>query len=63
MSLLDRVVVSGPPSPSMKFEELGKQLCTSGWFSLALAGLGPPLDDAMLCGCSWGRFSICVMVV
>ena len=42
MSLLDRVAVSGPlsvldlasmtPSPSMKFEELGKLLCTSGWF-------------------------------
>ena len=92
MSLLDLVAVSGPPSvldllalmtpsPSMKFEELGKQLCTSGWFlgsfcvrslaalivlaliliaaiwvrcGLALAGLGPPLDDAMLFGCSWG---------
>ena len=72
----------------MKFEELGKQLCTSGWFlgsfcvrSLAalivlalmmliaaiwvrpcLAGLGPPLDDAMLFGCSWGSFSIFVVV-
>ena len=92
MSLLDLVAVSGPPSvldlfasmtpsPSMKFEELGKQLCTSVWFlgsfcvrslaalivlalmmliaaiwvrcGLALAGLGLPLDDAMLFGCSW----------
>ena len=102
MSLLNRVVESGPPSAldqfasmapstSMKFEGLGKQLCTSGWFlgsfcvrspaalialalmmlvaaiwvrcGLALAGLGPPLDDAMLFGCSWGRFSTCVRVV
>ena len=101
MSLLDRVVVSGPPSaldlfatvtpsPSMKIEEFGKQLCTSGWFwgsfcvrslaalivlalmmliaaiwvrcGLALAGLGPPLDDAMLVGCSLRRFSIFVVV-
>ena len=101
MSLLDRVAVSGPPSvldllasmtpsPSMKFEELGKQLCTPGWFwgsfcvrslaplivlalmmliaaiwvrcGLALAGLGPPVDDAMLFGCSWGSFSISVVV-
>ena len=23
---------------------------------LVLVELGPPLDDAMLCGCSWGRF-------
>ena len=29
---------------------------------LALAGLGPPLDDAMLFGCSWGSFSIFVVV-
>ena len=101
MSLLDRVAVSGPlsvldllasmtPSILMKFEELAKQLCTSGWFlgsfcvrslaalivlelmmliaatwvrcGLALAGLGPPLDDAMLVGCSCGRFSISVVV-
>ena len=101
MSLLDRVAVSGPPSvldllalmtpsSSMKFEELGKQLCTFGWFlgsfcvrslaalivlalmmliaaiwvrcGLALAGLGPPLDDAMLFGCCWGSFSIFVVV-
>ena len=101
MSLLDRVAVSGlpsvldllapmTPSLSMKFEELGEQLCASGWFlgsfcvrslaalivlalmmliaaiwvrcGLALAGLGPHLDDAMLCGCSWGRFSFPVVV-
>ena len=30
---------------------------------LALVGLGPPLDHAMLCGCSWGRFSAGVTVV
>ena len=29
---------------------------------LALAELGPPLDDAMLFGCSWGSFSIFVVV-
>ena len=29
---------------------------------LALVGLGPLLDDAMLFGCSWGRFSILVVV-
>ena len=88
-SVLD-LFASMTPSTSMKFEELGKQLCTSGWFlgsfcvrslaalivlalmmliaaiwvrcGLAFVGLGPPLDDAMLFGCSWGSFSIFVVV-
>ena len=90
MSLLDRVAVCGPPSvldllasmtpsPSMKFEELGKQLCRSLaalivlalmmliaaiWVRccLALAGLGPLLNDAMLFDFFWGSFTISVMV-
>ena len=30
---------------------------------LAVARLGPSLDDAILCGCSWRRFSARVTVV
>ena len=30
-------------------------------YSTLCPTLGPPLDDAKLCGCSWGRFSVTVV--
>ena len=37
--------------------------CDLGSMWPCLCGAWPTLDDAMLCGCSWGRFSTCVTVV